>query len=114
MRSHRKAGPGRVVALAVAAVLGLGGLAGCGGGEGTSTSCTLNACTVTFDRGVDTSVSVLGIDARLVDVQGDQVVLDVEGTSVTVPADGSAEVEGFRVEVQDVTAEQVVVRVARA
>ncbi|MBC8090814.1 MAG: hypothetical protein H7Y15_02520, partial [Pseudonocardia sp.] len=59
----------RAIVLVATVLVGAGALAGCGGGEGTSTSCTLNACTVTFDRGVDTSVSVLGIDARLVDVQ---------------------------------------------
>ena len=43
-------------------------VAGCAT-AGTQTNCGVDGCTVTFPRSGDTSVSVLGVQARLVGVQ---------------------------------------------
>jgi hypothetical protein len=90
-----------VLPLALGAAL----LAGCGGGEGTDVNCNLQECTVTFQRGVDASASVFGVEARLVGVQDGMVTLEIAGGNVTVPVNG--EPEG--VQVREVTEEQVVV-----
>jgi hypothetical protein len=101
------------LSLGLAAALLTAVVAGCGG-EGTDTDCSLSACTVTFDRGVNASVDVLGVQAELVDVQDDQVTVEVEGQRATLPVGQSTEVEGFSVTVQEVTADSVVVRISRA
>lgn len=87
------------------------GAAACGG-EGSSTSCTTSACTITFDRGVNAEASVLGVKAELVSVQGDRVRLRVAGQDVTVPVGGESSADGFSVAVEKVTDSQVVVRVS--
>lgn len=80
-------------------------LAGCGGGEGTDVDCNLQECTVTFQRGVDASASVFGLEAKLTEVQDGVVTLDIGGNTVTVPAGGEAE----GINVREVTDEHVVV-----
>ena len=87
-------------------------LAGCGG-EGTSTSCDLTSCTVTFDRGVDARVEILGVSAELVGVEGDTVTLEVAGAQVQARLNEPIQVEGFQVEVQKVTDSEVVVRISQ-
>jgi hypothetical protein len=80
-------------------------LAGCGDEEGSDVDCNLQECTVTFQRGVDASASVFGVEAKLVEVKDGMVTLDIGGNSVTVPVGGEAE----GVQVREVTAENVVV-----
>lgn len=80
-------------------------LAGCGDGEGTDVSCNLQECTVTFQRGVDASASVFGLEAKLVEVRDGMVTLDIGGNTVTAPAGGEAE----GVSVREVTDQHVVV-----
>jgi hypothetical protein len=102
-----------VIAVAVAAVA-LGALSGCSG-EGSDVSCSVNACTVTFDRGVDASASVLGIKVKLVEVKNGQVTVDVDGNQLTVPVDGSAQSGGgISVSVQKVTDDQVVLQITKS
>lgn len=86
-------------------------LAGCGG-EGTTTDCTLDSCTVTFDRSVDAKAEILGMEARLVKVKGQDVTLEVAGTEVTAPLGQPIDVEGFQVEVQEVTDSEVKVKIS--
>jgi hypothetical protein len=85
-------------------------VAGCGG-QGSQTDCGLNGCTITFPRSGDTTVSVLGIEARLVGVQDGTAEIQVAGQNVTVPVGGEASAEGFTVGVESVTDSEVVVRV---
>lgn len=100
-----------LVAVSLAA-LTLGSAAACSS-EGAKTDCSINACTVTFDRGVDANASVLGIKAELVNVQGNNVTLKVGGQSVTVPVNGSQDAGGMTVSVQSVSKDNVVVKIAR-
>ncbi|REE99744.1 hypothetical protein [Thermomonospora umbrina] len=102
----------RLIAVVPLVLLPLGTVAACGG-EGTSTDCSINACTVTFDRGVDANASILGVKAELVNVQGNNVTLKVAGQQVTVPVDGQQQVEGFSVSIQSVTQDKVVVKIAQ-
>jgi hypothetical protein len=91
----------------------LGAAAGCGGeSSGTETKCSLSACTVSFDRGVDAQASILGVKAKLVGVKGDQATLEVAGQRVTVPVGGETEAEGFKISVQKITKDQVTVKIA--
>jgi hypothetical protein len=92
---------------ALAATLLVGGCAT----AGTQTSCGVDGCTVTFPRSGDPSVSVLGVEARLVGVQNGNAELVVAGQRVTVPVGGQADAGGFTVGVERVTDREVVVRV---
>jgi hypothetical protein len=85
-------------------------VAGCGGG-GSQTECGLDGCTINFPRSGDTSVSVLGIEARLVGVQNGTAQVEIAGQTITVPVGGEANAEGFTVGVERVTDTEVVVRV---
>lgn len=98
----------RLAAVPVALVLALGGVAAC---SSDNVECSTNACTVTFDRGVEASSSVLGVQVKLLGVDNGVVRLDVGGTTVSVPVDGSAQAQGFDISVQKVTDAEVVVRV---
>ncbi|GAA0744068.1 hypothetical protein Drose_18305 [Dactylosporangium roseum] len=96
------------IVVTAAIVLGLGTLTAC---STDNVDCTTNACTVTFDRGVNAESSVLGVEVKLVGVDNGVVKLDVAGTTVSVPVDGTAQAEGFDITVQKVTDEEVVVRI---
>ena len=102
---------GTVVAV-LALVLAGGSLAGCGGGG--NTSCGTDGCTVTFARSGSAEVSVLGVSARLVRVDADIAQIEVAGQTVMVPVGGQTEVGGLVVRVQEVTDQQVVVRISGA
>lgn len=103
----------RTLAVAPLALLSLGVLAACGG-ENTKTDCSLNACTVTFDRGVNASANILGAKVELVKVQGETVTLKIGGEQVTIPVgDGQTEADGgFDVDVTSVTKDNVVVKIS--
>jgi len=92
-------------------LLPLGAVAACSG-ENASTNCTINACTVTFNRGVDASASILGIKAELVEVQDQNVTLKIGGQQITVPVGEGEQAEGFDVSVQSITQDQVVVKIS--
>jgi hypothetical protein len=100
----------RAAAVLTALVLSFGA-AGCGGG-GSQTSCALDGCTITFPRSGDSTVSVLGVEARLVGVVNGAAELEVAGQQITVPVGGQADAGGFTVAVDRVTDTEVVVRVA--
>lgn len=98
-----------VAALALGAAL----LAGCGT-EGASTNCGVDACTVTFDRGLDASVSVLGVEAKLVGVDGNQATVEVAGEQIALWTDEPAtEVAGLAVRLERLDRREVVVRIGR-
>lgn len=101
----------RLAGVLVALVAGLA-LAGCGG-EGTSTSCNLDSCTVTFERGGDAKTEVLGVDVKLVSVEGDNVTLEIAGNEVQAQVGQAVEVQGFQVEVQEVTDAEVKVKISQ-
>ncbi|QKW35353.1 hypothetical protein HUT06_15985 [Actinomadura sp. NAK00032] len=103
----------RKLAVLPFALLPLGALAACGG-ENSDTSCGVNSCTVTFDRGVDASASILGVKAELVKVQGEMVTLKVAGQTVTVPVGDGEQAEGFNISVQSVTQDNVVVKISNS
>jgi hypothetical protein len=83
---------------------------GCGG-QGSQTDCGLDGCTVTFARNGAAAVSVLGIEARVVGVEGGTAQLEVAGQQITVPVGGETQAQGFTVGVERVTDAEVVVRV---
>ena len=100
------------VVTVLALVLAGGSLAGCGGGG--NTSCGTDGCTVTFARSGSSEVSVLGVSARLVRVDADIAQIEVAGQTVMVPVGEQTEVGGLVVRVQEVTDQQVVVRISGA
>ncbi|WP_227982020.1 hypothetical protein [Nocardia spumae] len=82
-------------------------------GAGTTTACKVDGCTITFDRGVNAKASVLGVDAELVAVEGNQVTLSVGGQKVTVPVGESGSTDGgATVKVREVTSDRVIVDIS--
>lgn len=103
----------RAAGLLAGLALGAALLAGCSS-EGASTDCGLDACTVTFDRGVNASANILGIEAKLIGAQDDQVTVEVAGEQLTLTTGQQAtEVGGFAVTLDTVTDAEVKVRIAR-
>lgn len=91
----------------------VGGAAGCSS-EGSTTNCSVDACTVTFDRTVDNPhASILGIEVKLVKVDGSNVTLSVGGTEVTAPVNQPTQAGDFQVTVEKVTEAEIVVKIAR-
>ncbi|BAD57275.1 hypothetical protein [Nocardia farcinica] len=103
--------PRRLIALSLFALLVPLGAACTAEGPGSTADCNVGGCTITFTRGVDAQVSVLGVDAQLVAVDGNLVTLKIAGQQVTVPMGETRPAEGLDVAVQEVTADQVVVKV---
>jgi hypothetical protein len=106
----------RSARLATALALGLALLAGSAGcdSQGAETNCGLDSCTVTFQQGVEAQADILGVKARLVSTQGNQVTLEVAGEQISLTAGQPAtEVAGLQVSVQSVDDKQVVVQIAR-
>ncbi|GAA4153771.1 hypothetical protein [Actinomadura keratinilytica] len=93
------------------ALLPLTAVAACSG-EGATTDCNVTSCTITFDRGVEASASILGIKAELVSVQGDTVTLKVAGQQITVPRGEAEQAEGFDVSVESITQDKIVVKIS--
>jgi hypothetical protein len=103
----------RLAVLAAGLVAGLALLAGCSS-EGASTDCGVDACTVTFDRGVDAKASVLGVEARLVGVEGDRATIEVAGEQLTLTVGQQAtEVGGLYVTLESVSDAEARVRIGR-
>jgi hypothetical protein len=99
----------RVAAVLTALVLSFAA-AGCASG-GSDTSCNLDGCTITFPRSGDSTVSALGIEARLVSVVDGAAELEVAGQRITVPVGGQADAGNVTVGVERVTDTEVVVHV---
>lgn len=111
--SRRAGTTSRIAALAAGLAFGAALLAGCSS-EGASTDCGLDACTVTFSRGVEASASFLGIEARLIGAESDRVTVEVAGEQVTLTVGEQAtEVGGFDVSLERATDSEVAIRVAR-
>jgi hypothetical protein len=107
--------PLRLAVSAVSATLAGVLLTGCGG-DGSDTDCSLDACVVTFDRGVDAETSILGVNAKLVGVRDNQVTVNVADQDINVPIGSSeteAESNGLHFRVQEVTDSKVVLKVSR-
>ncbi len=103
----------RAAGLLAGLALGAALLAGCSS-DGASTDCGLDSCTVTFDRGVEASATILGVEAKLVGAQGDQVTVEIAGEQLSLTVGQQAtEAGGFQVSLDSVTDQQVVIRVAR-
>ncbi|MEU6558196.1 hypothetical protein [Nocardia nova] len=82
-------------------------------GAGTTTECKVEGCTITFERGVDAKASVLGLEAKLEAVDGNQVTLSVGGQKMTVPVGESGTTDnGASVKVREVTDDQVIVDIS--
>jgi hypothetical protein len=121
-RAHRKEGIEmtlrrsalRLVAALVLMVLGTGLTAGCTtSNEDATVSCTVSSCTATFDRGVNATASVLGVDVKLVAVDEHNVTVDVAGNQLLVPVNGSQQAGGLVVAVDKVTDKQVVLKLSK-
>jgi len=103
----------RLAVLATGLVASLTLLGGCTS-EGATTDCGVDACTVTFDRGVDAKANILGVEARLVGVEGDRATIEVAGEQLTLTVgQQSTEVGGLYVTLESVTDTEAKVRIGR-
>lgn len=104
----------RVAGLAAGFTLAAALLAGCSG-DGVSTDCGLDGCVVTFKRGVEASASLLGVEARLVAVDGDTITVEIAGERVTLThgQQQGAEVAGLSVTLESLTDSEVALRIGR-
>ncbi|MBL1078640.1 hypothetical protein JK358_29980 [Nocardia sp. 2] len=103
----------RLIALSTFALLVPAGVTACTAeGPGSKSECDVTGCTITFDRGVNAQASVLGIQAELVAVNGNNVTLKVGGQEIVVPVGETQPTDGLSVGVQQVTQDNVVVRIA--
>lgn len=95
-------------------VLGVAVLTGCSS-ENASTDCGINACTVTFDRGVEARASVFGIEAKLVGTEDDRVTIEVAGEQLTLTTgqEMGTEIGGLTVSLESVDDSQVAIRIER-
>ena len=101
----------RLAALSTAA---LHGVAVLGVFSSENVDCRLDACTVTIDREVNASASVLGVEAKFVSADADTVTLDVAGEQVQLTKGQQAvDVGGLQVSLDGVTADAVTFQVMR-
>ena len=104
----------RRVAGGVAGFVLAAALLGACGTEGASTNCGVDACTVTFDRETEASANVLGVEAKLVGVDGNQATVEVAGQQVSLWTDEPAtEIAGLAVRLERLDNREVVVRIGR-
>jgi hypothetical protein len=101
----------RVAAALSSAALGLAFLSAC---SSDNVSCGLDQCTVTIDREVNASASVLGVEAKFVSADANTVTLQVAGEQVTLTKGQQAvDVAGLQVSLDSVTGDTVSFQVAR-
>ena len=101
----------RLAALFTAAALGAAVLTGC---SSDNVDCGLDACTVTIDRTVNASASVLGVEAKFVSADANTVTLEVAGEQIQLTKGQQAvDVGGLQVSLDAVTDDNVTVQVAR-
>lgn len=103
----------RRLLLAAASVLAALLIASCSAG-GSTTDCGLDGCAITFPRSGDSTVSVLGIQVRLVGVEGGVATVEAAGNRAQLPVGAQTDAGGFTVGVERVTDTEVVVRVRPA
>ena len=101
----------RLATLFTAVALGLTVLTGC---SNDNVDCGLNACTVTLDRTVDASASVLGVEAKFVSADANTVTLDVAGEQIQLTKGQQAvQVAGLQVALDSITADTIGLQVSR-
>jgi hypothetical protein len=102
----------RVGAALSPVVLGLAlFLAGC---SSDNVSCGVDQCTVTIDREVNASASVLGVEAKFVSADANTVTLQVAGEQISLTKGQQAvQVAGLAVSLDSITGDTVSFQVAR-
>jgi hypothetical protein len=102
----------RVGAAISSVVLGLAlFLAGC---SSDNVNCGLDQCTVTIDREVNASASVLGVEAKFVSADANTVTLAVAGEQISLTKGQQAvQVAGLAVSLDSITGDTVSFQVAR-
>ncbi|MFI5892751.1 hypothetical protein ACIA5D_21840 [Actinoplanes sp. NPDC051513] len=101
----------RVVAALSSAIIGLALLSGC---SSDNVNCGIDQCTVTIDREVNASASVLGIEAKFVSADDNTVTLDMAGEQVTLTkGQQAAQVAGLQVSLDSITGDTVSFQVSR-
>ncbi len=82
---------------------------------GSTVTCTSNECTATFDRNANDTVTILGVDVKLVGTDASNVTLLVGETQIVLPAQGGSKTAGgLKLTVKEVTDTQVILTISKA
>jgi hypothetical protein len=101
----------RLAVLFTSAALGLSLLSGC---SSDNVDCGLDSCTVTLDRTVDASASVLGVEAKFVSADANTATLEVAGEQIQLTKGQQAvNVGGLMVSLDSVTENNIGIQIAR-
>lgn len=101
----------RLATLFASAALGLAVLTGC---SSDNVDCSLDACTVTLDRTVNASASVLGVEAKFISADANTATLEVAGEQIQLTKGQQAvDVGGLLVSLDSVTDSNIGIQVAR-
>ena len=101
----------RLASLFASAALGLAVLTGC---SSDNVDCSLDACTVTLDRTVDASASVLGVEAKFVSADAETATVEVAGEQIQLTKGQQAvEVGGLQVSLDSITDSTVGIEIVR-
>jgi hypothetical protein len=106
----------RGVAAAVLTLSLAGGTLAACSGEGAKADCDKaeKSCTVTFDRSTQNpQISILGVKIKLETVDNQNVTFSVGGRTVTVEKGSTKTIGKFTVSLNQVTSDQIVVKVSR-
>jgi hypothetical protein len=105
----------RAAAVATGLVLGVVGLAGCSS-DGVAVDCRSDtSCLITFDRAAGASATVLGVEAKLVGVDGSQATVEVAGEQVVLwTQEPETEVAGVSVHLERINDAEVEILVSPA
>jgi hypothetical protein len=101
----------RLATLFSAAALGLAVLTGC---SSDNVNCGLDSCTVTLDRTVDASASVLGVEAKFISADANTATLEVAGEQIQLTKGQQAvDVGGLQVSLDSITDSNIGIQIAR-
>jgi hypothetical protein len=101
----------RLASLFASVALGMAVLTGC---SSDNVDCSLDACTVTLDRTVDASASVLGVEAKFISADADTATLEVAGEQIQLTKGQQAvDVGGLLVSLESITDSTIGIEVAR-
>jgi hypothetical protein len=95
----------KAAALISAVLLGLAVLTGC---SSDNVDCGLDSCSVTIEREVNATASVLGVEAKFISADADTVTLEVAGEQIQLTKGQQAvQVGGLQVSLDSINAGDV-------
>jgi len=107
MRRYSAATMGRRLGTALATLLTVAALAGCGGAGGHGYGCQGSTCTATFDGTGSQDISELDRELDLRDINGNTTALRVDGAEENFKVGETKTVDGLRITLESVDGDSV-------